>query len=239
MQFLEKTGLLNRAVEFLPDDSEIAERHRQGKGLTRPELAVLLSYVKIWLYQKILDSTLPDDPALQRDVEDYFPKALRKAYAKDIAQHQLRREIAATVLTNDLVNHTGIRIVVTMAEHDDPENIARAYLLARSAFALPDFWSSIEALDNKLSADVQTRLLLTTRAAVQTAMEHLLTDKEALGNLTTSIEAKRGGVSQLSEWMERHINILDVSVHHAESEWHKEGVPANVATQAEIFPVLV
>ena len=239
MQFLEKTGLLNRAVEFLPDDSEIAERHRQGKGLTRPELAVLLSYVKIWLYQKLIDSALPDEPALQSDVEEYFPKALRKAYAKDIAQHQLRREIAATVLTNDLVNRTGIRIVVTMAEHADPENVARAYLLARNAFALPDFWASIEQLDNKLPAETQNRLLLTTRNALHAAMEKLLCDRDALSNLTPAIAAKRKGVAQLSDWLTRNTDILDASVLHAESQWRTAGVSVDVARQAATFPILV
>ena len=135
MQVLEKAGLLNRAVEYLPSDAEIAERQREGKGLMRPELAVLLAYAKIWLYQKILDSDLPDDPALQQDVDAYFPAALRKSYAKDIAQHQLRCEIAATVVTNDIVNHAGIRIILSVADHD-VESVVRAYLLAREIFRL-------------------------------------------------------------------------------------------------------
>ena len=239
MQIMEKTGLLNRAVEFLPDDADVAERHRSGKGLTRPELAVLLSYSKIWLYQKILDSDLPDDPALQSDLTDYFPKALRKVYAKDIAQHQLRREIAATVLTNDIVNHAGIDIILTMNERADPESVARAYLLAREVFALPEIWADIEALDNKVPAAVQTRLLITVGDALLEAMDRILADKNALMHLAPAIEANRNGLDQLGEWVARHAALLDESIHQAESDLTSKGVPAALSRRVSHFPVLV
>jgi glutamate dehydrogenase len=239
MQILEKTGLLNRAVEYLPDDAEIVERQRLGKGLTRPELAVLLAYAKIWIYQKILASDLPDDLALRQDVVDYFPKALRAAYANDIAQHQLRREIAATVVTNDIVNHAGIRIVLTMAERADPEVVTKAYLLARDAFALPEIWAGIEALDNKVHAATQTRMLMTVHAALTRAMDLLIGDKSRLANLSVAIDTNRKGLAELGDWLAKHAEAPDANAHRTEMDWRAEGVPADLARSAAMFPVLV
>jgi len=233
MQILEKSGLLNRAVEYLPDDAEIAERQRLGKGLTRPELAVLLAYAKIWIYHKILDSDLPDEAVLQKDVDDYFPKPLRVAYAKDIAQHQLRREIAATVLTNDIVNRAGIRIILTMSENGDPESVARAYILARDAFALSGIWTDIEALDNKVPAATQARLLAVIHNALIQAMGRLLTHREELEHLSTSIDSNRKGLSQLGEWLARHGGASTGTEAFAQS------VPADLIQRVTLFPVLV
>jgi glutamate dehydrogenase len=239
MQILEKSGLLNRAVEFLPDDAEIAERQRLGKGLTRPELAVLLAYAKIWIYQKVLDSDLPDDPALRQDVTDYFPKALRQAYAGDIAQHQLRREIAATMVTNDIVNRTGIRIIQIMAERGSPETVTRAYLLARDAFALPEIWAGIEALDNKIHASTQIRMLMTVYAALAPAMERLIGERDQLTNLSAAIDVNRKGLAQLRDWLAAHIEEPEPNAHRIEMDWRAEGVPADLARRTALFPVLV
>jgi glutamate dehydrogenase len=239
MQMLEKSGLLNRAVEYMPDDAEISARQKLGKGLTRPELAVLLAYAKIWIYHKILDSDLPDDPALMGDVVDYFPAALRKSYADDIAHHQLRREIAATVVTNDIVNRTGIRIILAMAERGNPAVVTRAYLLARAAFALPEIWAGIEALDNKVPAATQTRMLLVVHTATLRAMDRLIVEREQLAKLSVAIEASRKGLAQLGDWMRTHAHALDANVRRVETDWRAEGVPDDLARRVALFPVLV
>lgn len=198
MRVLEKSGLLNRAVECLPLDAEIAERHNSGKGMTRPELAVLMGYAKLWLYEKILESSLPDDPALKADIDGYFPEALRRAYADDIGRHQLRREIAATVVTNDIINHAGIQVVLPMAERGDVEPVARAYLLARDSLALPQLWAQIESLDNRLPASVQTRLYAVIFSALGRAIERLAAAPNSLKNLGPAIELYRRGLQSLS-----------------------------------------
>jgi glutamate dehydrogenase len=200
MQLMEHEGLLNRKVEFLPDDAEIEERKGLGKGLTRSEMAVVFAYAKLWLYQKLLDSSIPDDPALQKDVDAYFPEALRRSYAKDIAKHQLRREIAATVVTNDIINHAGVGIVLKMAERDDIEAVVRAYILARESLALPEIWSQIEALDNKVQASVQIEMLIAVRAAQAQAVGRLLTSRDALSQLNASIKSYGKGVEKLTAW---------------------------------------
>ncbi|RUQ58549.1 hypothetical protein EJ913_31355, partial [Azospirillum doebereinerae] len=104
---LEKAGRLNRAIEYLPTEEELAQRMAERRGLTRPELAVLLAYAKITLYDDLLASDLPDDPAMAEDLLRYFPQALREGQRDAIGRHRLRREIVATQVTNSLVNRVG------------------------------------------------------------------------------------------------------------------------------------
>ena len=96
IQFLEKAGRLNRAIEYLPSDEDIAARRAKGLALTAPEGAVLLAYGKIWLYDEVLASPLPDDPWVATALTRYFPAALRTQYAEYMERHPLSREIIST-----------------------------------------------------------------------------------------------------------------------------------------------
>ncbi|HEM47141.1 MAG TPA: NAD-glutamate dehydrogenase, partial [Alphaproteobacteria bacterium] len=164
MRALERAGRLDRALEFLPDDETIAERHEAGLGLTRPELAVLLAYAKIVVYDALLDSDLPDDPLLAGDLARYFPRPLQEAYPDAIGRHRLRREIVATGLTNSIVNRTGPGFINEMQLKTgmDAAEVVRAYTVSREVFDLRGLWEEIEALDNLAPADAQTRMLLET-----------------------------------------------------------------------------
>src|SRR5207344_1423146 len=149
---LEKAGRLDRALEFLPDDETLAARAASRQGLTRPELAVLLAYAKLSLDQDLLACDLPDQPELAGDLRDYFPPALRQRFAGQIAAHPLKREIAATVVTNDLVNRAGLTFVSDMRARTGREapDVVRGYRIAREVFELPALWAGIEALDNQV-----------------------------------------------------------------------------------------
>jgi len=154
---LERGGHLNRAIEFLPADDEFLERRKQRLGLTRPELAVVLAYSKIWLSNHLIDSDLPDDPYFASEVQRYFPAPMRRRYSRQIPKHRLRREIVATATTNSLVNRMG-PVFVTRAQEEtaaDPAAISRAYTIAREIFAMRDLWAQIESLDNAVPAAVQ------------------------------------------------------------------------------------
>ncbi|HET6222591.1 MAG TPA: NAD-glutamate dehydrogenase domain-containing protein, partial [Dongiaceae bacterium] len=169
MRTLEKAGRLDRAIEFLPNDETIAERKAVGAGLTRPELAVLLAYAKITLYDDLLASDLPDDPQLGKDLLDYFPEPLRRRYADAIAGHRLRREIIATVVTNEIVNRVGITFVHEVGEATGmpPADIARAYIAGREIFDMSALWREIEALDNKVPAQLQATMLVECGRALE------------------------------------------------------------------------
>ena len=163
---LERSGDLNRALEFLPTVEEIAERRKAGEGLTRPELAINLSYGKIWLYRALIHSNVPEDPYLSAELARYFPTPVQKRFAARLKRHRLRREIIATAITNSLINRMG-PVFPVRAQDDtgaDPAAIARAYSIAREVFAARYIWTQIEALDNRIPAAVQyTAMAQTTR----------------------------------------------------------------------------
>src|SRR5262249_9467556 len=165
MHMLEQHGHLDRAVEFLPDDMEIAERHRRGVALTRPELAVLLAYAKLTLKDELVDSTVPDDPYLGRELGRYFPKPVSERFPDEVERHRLRRNIIATQLANSMINRGGPSFVVRIADQTGatPVGIAAAFAAVRDSFAMTALNGEIDALDNKVSGAVQVELY----AAVQ------------------------------------------------------------------------
>lgn len=160
IRWLERAGRLNRALEFLPSEDDIAERKAAGEGLTSPERAVLLAYSKMWLYDELLGSDVPEDPLVGGLVADYFPVPLRQRYGDAMQRHPLRREILATHLTNMLVNRIGATFVHRMMEETDasPADIVRACLIARDVFGLTALWESIDALDNRVADVEQARM---------------------------------------------------------------------------------
>ncbi|MEX3928524.1 NAD-glutamate dehydrogenase [Paraburkholderia sp. BR10936] len=162
MRWLERAGRLNRHIEFLPTDDEIAERQAAKLGLTSPERAVLLAYSKMWLYDALLDSSVPEDPLVADLLIDYFPQPLQQRFSEPMHRHPLRREILATHLTNALVNRVGCAFVHRLMEETDaqPGEIVRACIMARDVFGLNDIWRAIDALDNRVPDDVQARMFV-------------------------------------------------------------------------------
>ncbi|CAI8848000.1 NAD-specific glutamate dehydrogenase [Pseudomonas sp. IT-232MI5] len=161
MSDLEGRGKLDRAIEFLPTEEQLAERIAEGHGLTRPELSVLISYSKIDLKEQLLGSLVPDDDYLTRDMETAFPPTLVSKFSEAMRRHRLKREIVSTQIANDLVNHMGITFVQRLKESTgmSPANVAGAYVIVRDIFHLPHWFRQIEALDYQVSADVQLELM--------------------------------------------------------------------------------
>jgi glutamate dehydrogenase len=158
---LEKTGLLNRKLEFLPDEVEIDERRQRKQGLTRPELAVILSYAKIDLYNGLEASDQPLDDFLTTDPQRYFPEILRQRFADLIPGHRLSRQILATLIANNIVNRMGPAFVkrVQVDTGANIVTIARAYIVAREVCRCSEIWQTIESLDNKIPAPLQQSML--------------------------------------------------------------------------------
>src|ERR1700681_2697816 len=164
IEYLEKGDRLNRALEFLPSDEEIAERRSKGIALPSPERAVMLAYSRIWLYDELLASTLPDDPWVETALARYFPRPLRERYAAYMARHPLKREIIATHVTNSMINRVGSTFVHRLLETTGgkPHEVVRAYLLNREIFGFVTLWQQIEALNSKVAHGVQSALPLHT-----------------------------------------------------------------------------
>ncbi|MGB6487710.1 MAG: NAD-glutamate dehydrogenase, partial [Steroidobacteraceae bacterium] len=195
---LERSGELNRALEFLPTDDELAERREAGAGLTRPELAILLAYSKIWLNTHLLDSDVPEDPYLSTELERYFPAPVRRRFARAIPRHRLRREIIATAITNSLINRMGPTFVPRAQEDTgaEPAQIARAYTAAREIFEMRTIWTRIEDLDNKVPAKVQYTAAFETSRLLRHATYWLLARRRAL-KVDTAVAEFRAGVHEL------------------------------------------
>jgi glutamate dehydrogenase len=159
MHELELEGLLDRGLEALPATDDLAERQRQGRGLTRPELAVLLAYAKRSLYPKVLASAIPDDPALDTVLRAYFPRRIVEATGELYREHRLRREIVATFVTNDVVNSLGIAWAWQMMAETGAEaaEVVRSYWIAREVTGAVARWEEVEALfaDPAVDTDVQ------------------------------------------------------------------------------------
>ena len=158
---LEKSGLLDRDLEFLPDEAEIDERRRLKQGLTRPEIAVVLSYAKIDLYDGLTRSDQALDDFLEIDPQRYFPPLLRKKYQDLLPGHRLSREILATLIANDIVNRMGPAFV-NRTQHDtgaDILTVARAYVVAREVCQASHIWRTIESLDYEIPATLQHHMM--------------------------------------------------------------------------------
>lgn len=158
---LEKTGLLDRDLEFLPDEVEIDDRRQRKQGFTRPELAVILSYAKIDLYNGLDRSDQALDDFLTTDPQRYFPPVLRRRYQDLIPGHRLSRQILATLIANNIVNRMGPAFVkrVQVDSGADTVTIARAYVVAREVCQAREIWHAIEALDNRIAATIQQQMM--------------------------------------------------------------------------------
>jgi len=196
---LERSGNLDRAIEFLPADDEFLERRKKRLGLTRPELSVVLAYSKIWLSNHLLDSDLPDDPYFASEVQRYFPAPMRKRYAREIPRHRLRREIVATATTNSLVNRMGPVFVARAQEETeaDPASISRAYTIAREIFSMRSVWADIESLDNAVPADVQYGMFYRASRLLRHTSYWLLRERDKNLGIEDAVRELRAGVEQL------------------------------------------
>ncbi len=232
MRALERSGQLDRALEFLPNDESIQERIALRQGLTRPELAVLLAYAKISLYHELLPSDLPDDAELVDDLIRYFPTPIREQWRAAVPGHRLRREIIATVVTNSLVNRVGPTFVHVMKEKTGAgaAAIARAYAVTRGVFDLRGFWGRIEALDNEVPASVQLAMLNTTIEIAETGTAWFLRHEHGELDVAKGIATYRGGIAELAETLEK-VGTDDDRAEIAQriETYRRDGVPAELA----------
>ncbi|MCF6287662.1 MAG: NAD-glutamate dehydrogenase [Proteobacteria bacterium] len=146
---LEKRGLLDREIEFLPSNQQLKQRQTEGKGLSRPELCVLLSYSKLALFEDLLQSDILGDQWFNKILINYFPKKLQKTDFKYLATHRLQREIIATIITSKIIDRMGATFMQRTFE-DTGANvgaITKAYVVAVELFGAEDIWQEIEQLD--------------------------------------------------------------------------------------------
>jgi glutamate dehydrogenase len=189
IKYLEKIGKLDRTIEFLPSDQELASRKAAKRGLTSPERAVLLAYSKITLYDGLLNSELPDDPYVSAALVRYFPTPVRERYGESMKRHPLKHEIIATQVTNDMVHRVGSTFLHSMQEETGARiaDVVRAYLLTREVFDFESFWHTVEALDNKAPDAVQSAMLVASERLMSRATRWFLRYRSLQEDLAKTI----------------------------------------------------
>lgn len=241
MHSLEKAGLLNRRVEFLPDDDQIQQRLKLQKGLTRPELSLIISYGKMTYTKALLASKLPDSPAMAGWLASYFPEKLQKKFQSEIENHQLRREIIATGISNAVVNRMGPTFVRMASEKTgcSVAEVTEAYMVVRDAFGLLGLWTSVEALDNKIAANVQLRVNKKASLLVARETNWLLT---RLGRPISAQKDSERFSKRIAELKKKIETILpqDLSdnLKLRRKSWTEDGLSLALATEVSLLPLL-
>jgi glutamate dehydrogenase len=245
IRHLERTGRLHRGVESLPDDRQLAERRRDGRALTGPELSVLLAYAKLEVDAAVLATDLPDDPALEPLLVDYFPAALRERFPQAVTSHALRREIIATALTNRAVNVAGVTGLYRLVEETGVPLVAvvRAHAVARAVFGIDQMWDAVRPLDNRVSAGTQVALRLEATRLAERATRWLLRLPALAGERPTPVSevtnrfagpvvAVRAG---LPSWL---LGTEAEAYAQRARRLEEAGVPAGIAADAAAAPLL-
>ena len=241
MQTLEMRGALDRAVEFLPDEMAMTERRKRNLALTRPELAVLLAYAKLSLYGELLDSAVPDDPYLGRELERYFPKEMSERYDDALHAHRLRREIIATQLTNSMINRGGATLVVRIADQTGaaPAAIAAAFAAVRNSYELIALNSEIDALDNKVSGESQLGLYAAVQDLLLDRLVWFLRNADLKQGLEKIIGHYREGIAQVAAALDGALSKQALAARAARvAELAKAGVPEALARRIASLGVL-
>ncbi|WP_370183330.1 NAD-glutamate dehydrogenase [Rhodococcus wratislaviensis] len=168
---------LDRKLEALPTDEEIARRRQAGQGLTSPELATLTAHVKLSLKDDLLATDLPDSETFAPRLPRYFPTVLRKRFRTAIKAHPLRRQIVATMLANETIDNGGITFAYRLADEAGASSTdaIRAYAAVTEIFALPDLWSRIRSAN--IAADIEDDLILESGRVLDRASRWFLTNR--------------------------------------------------------------
>jgi len=203
IHWLEERGDLDRALEFLPSDSEIELRHDAGLGLTSPEFSVLVAYAKLALKDDLLHSALPDEPWFQATLTKYFPNPIRESYQDKLASHPLRREIITNAVVNSMVNRGGMTFAFRASEETGAtaEQVTRAFVVCREVFGMVGYFASVEELDNVVSTETQTALYLEFRRLLDRAVRWFLVNRPSTINVASEVERFSAVVAKLGPQM--------------------------------------
>jgi glutamate dehydrogenase len=212
IQTLEARGLLDRAVEFLPDDLALAERRRRAQAFTRPELSVLLAYAKLSLHDDLLESSVPDDPYLGREIGRYFPDEIAAQFPDALTRHRLRRDIIATQLGNSMINRGGPSLIVRIADQTGaaPAAIAGAFAAVRDSYGMTALNGAIDTLDNRIPGKLQLELYATVQDLLLDRIIWFLRNVDLASGLAGVVAHYRDGIAEVEA-------VLDIALPEAPS----------------------
>jgi glutamate dehydrogenase len=229
---LERDGRVNRRLDGLPSEKEIAERRSAGGGLTQPEFCVLLAQTKIAVAQEVLASSLPDDPNLRRVLADYFPAPLRERYSERMRSHPLHREIITTAVVNDMVDRSGTTFAFRLNEETGASvaDITAAWLVARDVFDMAGFWAQVEGLDGRIEPATAIQMLLEGRKLTERAARWLLHNRRPPFAVQPMIDFFADGVLTVAAGLPKLLTGSDLGgFDDRRDSLRSRGVPADLA----------
>ena len=190
MRHLENGGILNRRLEYLPSDKQITDRIARNQGLTRPELSILLSYSKLTYKNALLEASSLTEECYDSLLLGYFPRLIRERFADEILQHPLRKEIIATILSNQIANNIGIGFGSRIREETGCtiEDIAKAYVVCVEVFDLYDTWRKLEKLDNVVNEHDRFEAFQSVSGLLERSISWLLRHQPSDFNVSHVIE---------------------------------------------------
>ena len=215
IQSLEQEGKLNRALEYLPSNEEIQDREKEGQTLTRPELAVILSYAKVGLKEAFIEVDLTTEPILAAYVETAFPKSLVKKYTQQVYGHRLLKEIVATQVANDVVHILGITAAQRLASSTGSslKAVAVAFACAKAIFKMDAFIDYVHSTDNQLSSDDQYELLTNMARRVRRGTRWFLRHRRGEYNPQKEAQEFAKAMGQINPVLPKALNA------HVSEQW--------------------
>ncbi len=241
IRHLEQQGL-SRELEALPTDEVLEERHGDARGLTAPELAILLSYTKLGLAHDLLESGLPDEQAFAPELERYFPTLIRERFSEQLHEHRLRREIVVAQVANELVNRCGTTFVFRLRDETgaSADDVARAFAAARDLYGFRALWAEIEALDGTVDTRTQVAMFLKARILIERTARWLLRNLPRPLDVDAAIARFAAGTAELSELLPEMLGEAEAgAARQLTKEQRKAGVPAPLATRVAHLVALV
>ncbi len=238
---LEREKVLSREIEFLPNEDKIDKRLHSGKGMTRPELCVLMSYAKITFTRDLMASDIPENPDMEDWILNYFPDDLREKYETEIKRHRLAREIVATSMANSLVNRMGPTFLKSKMNKTGASaaEIAKAYIIVRDVFDLRSLWDALEGLDNMVPAEVQMKAMREIAQLSEHAVSWFLTRLGYDLKIGREIENFGNGVKTLGKNLGKLLSPeIKKSVEQRTQAEINNGLPKKLAEQIALMPVL-
>ena len=232
---------LDREIEFLSSQEEIEEMIAQGRGLSRPEICILTSYAKIQLTKDILETDLPDSHDMQVWLMNYFPEILRKKYDTEIKGHQLRRDIVAMKMANSIINRMGPSYVSMVRQETglSVRAITLAYTIVREVFDLRNIWNAIEAMDNKVPAEVQLKAMRDVAVHAKRSIKWFLTNIGPNLDIAKDVKNYQSGIQTIRKNLDKVLtSIQKENFARFKASFVQDGLSQSLARDVAMMNIL-
>lgn len=234
---LERTGKLDRNLEFLPDEKTLLERKLTGKGLSSPGISVLFCYSKILLKDAVLASNVPEDTYLKDFLIRSFPKPLQTRFSQQIQHHPLKREIIATKLSNIIINEVGFSFVFRMQDETGApvSAIVRAYMIARSILNMEPIWQEIDDISHIIDAESQIEMMLMYVRLLRRLARWFLRSQRKRLDISKAVQLYADGMTCLKQSMPKILSEGNLEKYNEHfHEFKEKGLSNNLAHELTI-----